>query len=198
MGLKNTLFLISGVFFDKDKFHPFKEAAASKLFFGFSSSINPSIYRDTIDVVKKRPGVGYVCHGCPDIQEGERSVLVKQFRKRIIKIANVKFVRAAIEGQADLSAFKGKPDLGVITGVFLICLGSLLGWPAVAVCGVLAVKLQEPLIAVIGGPLIYAFSHVVFIVGMYFSGAKYALIFLRWLTRVTVEKMLVWAGHQEA
>lgn len=98
----------------------------------------------------------------------------------------------------DLSAFKEKPSLQVITGVFLICLGSLLGWPAVAFLGVLAVKFNEPLLAVIGGPLVYGFSHLVFMLGMYFSGVKYTIIFFRWLSRVTVEKLSSWVNPEEA
>lgn len=111
-------------------------------------------------------------------------------RKGLVRLADVEFVRNAIKDQADLTAFKGKPSLQVLVGVFLICFSFLLGWPAVAVCGVAALKLDEPLIAVIGGPLVYGLSHLVFLLGMYFSGAKYTLIFFRWLSRVTVEKLL--------
>ncbi len=123
--------------------------------------------------------------------------MAEQIRKLIIKIAEMQFVRCAIEERADLSAFQGKPSLQVITGIFLICASFLLGWPAIAASGVLAVKLEQPLIAVIGGPLIYGFSHLVFLLGMYFSGAKYTVIFFRWLSRVSVEKLLVWAGSPE-
>ena len=108
----------------------------------------------------------------------------------LLSIANTEFVRSAIAEQADLSAFKEKPSLKVITGVLLIIIASLLGWPAVAVLGVIAIKLHEPLIAVVGGPLVYGFSHLVFLLGMYFSGAKYSLIFARWLLRVIMEKLL--------
>ena len=110
-------------------------------------------------------------------------------KKLIEKIVSIDFVRIAIEEKADLSAFKEKPSLQVITGVFLICLGSLLGWPAVAALGVLAIKFNEPLLAVIGGPLVYGLSYLVFTLGMYFSGAKYTVIFFRWFCRVTVEKL---------
>lgn len=124
--------------------------------------------------------------------------MLSQFKKIIIKIASIDFVRTAIEDEADLSAFQEKPSLEVIAGIFLILLSSLLGWPAVAVSGVLAVKLDEPLIAVLGGPLVYGFSHLVFWLGMYFSGARYSRVFFRWLTRVTVVKMLRWAGQPVA
>jgi len=121
----------------------------------------------------------------------------KLLRKIILRIGDTGFVRRAIEEQADLSDFKEKPSVQVIIGVLLIIISSLLGWPAVAVLGVMAVKLKEPLVAVIGGPLIYGFSHLVFLLGMYFSGAKYSLIFFRWLTRATMEKLLTWVGLSE-
>ena len=120
--------------------------------------------------------------------------MVEQIRKLLTKITEIHFVRSAIEEKADLSAFQERPSLQVVTGVFLICLGSLLGWPAVAVLGVLAVKFNEPLLAVVGGPLVYGLSYLIFTLGMYFSGARYSVIFLRWLTRVTVEKLSAWAG----
>ena len=118
------------------------------------------------------------------------------YNKLLTKIAKTNFVRTAMAEQADLSAFKEKPSFAVIVGVTLIILGSLLGWPAVALLGILAVKMSEPLIAVIGGPLVYGFSYILFSLGMYFSGAEYSLIFLRWLIRVIMEKLLYWADQQ--
>ncbi len=118
----------------------------------------------------------------------------KRYKRILTKLANTKFVRTAIEDQANLSDFKEKPSFSVITGVVFIILGSLLGWPAVAVLGIIAIKLGEPLIAAIGGPLVYGFSYIVFMLGMYFSGTEYSLIFLRWLVRVIMEKLLVWAN----
>lgn len=117
------------------------------------------------------------------------------FQKWINRIAEIEFVRKAIAEKADLTAFQGRPSARVLLGVFLICLGSLLGWPAVAVLGILAVKFQEPLLAVVGGPVVYGISYVIFALGMYFSGAKYSIIFLRWLTRITVLKMQAWADR---
>ncbi len=124
---------------------------------------------------------------------------MRKFIKKLIqKITDTEFVSGAIEEKADLSAFKEKPSLQVLTGVFLIITGSLLGWPAVAVLGVLAIKFNEPLLAVVGGPLVYGFSYLVFGLGMYFSGAKFTVIFLRWLSRVTVEKLSAWVSRGEA
>ena len=53
-----------------------------------------------------------------------------------------------------------------------------------------AVYFEEPLIAAIGGPLVYAFSHLVFLLGMYLAGAEYTWIFLRWATRAAMLKLL--------
>lgn len=128
----------------------------------------------------------------------EDNGVLEQLKKLIQKIADIKFVRIAIEEKADLAAFKEKPSLQILTGVLLICIGSLLGWPAVALLGILAIQFNEPLVAVIGGPLAYGISYPVFMLGMYFSGAKYTMIFFRWLSRVTVEKLSAWADLPEA
>nr|MBF0221427.1 hypothetical protein [Desulfobulbaceae bacterium] len=121
--------------------------------------------------------------------------LVKRY---IVEISQADFVRLAIEEQADLSAFKEKPSLLTISGVFIICLSFVLGWPAVAGLGVLSIHLNEPLVVVIGGPLTYGLSHLVFIFGMYLSGGTYTLIFCRWLTRVSVERLLALGNGQQA
>lgn len=114
-------------------------------------------------------------------------------KKKIITISELDYVRSAIEDQADLSAFKEKPTAVVLLGVFAIAFSFVLGWPAITALGFLAVKLQNPWLVAVGGPLTYGLSHLVFIFGMYLSGAKYSLIFLRWLTKISVEKALVWA-----
>jgi hypothetical protein len=110
----------------------------------------------------------------------------------IVRCAAMPFVQAAISEKADLSAFRQKPSLMVLVGVFAIVLSFLLGWPAVAVLGILSIKLQAPWVFVVGGPLIYGFSHLVFLLGMYLSGAAYSLIFCRWLIRVIMERCLAW------
>ena len=108
----------------------------------------------------------------------------------IKKFAETRYVRSAIEDKADLSAFKKKPSVRVVFGISTIAFSYVIGWPAVAVLGALSVYLEKPLIVAIGGPLIYGLSHLVFILGMYLAGADYTRIFLRWATRVTVEKFM--------
>jgi len=114
-------------------------------------------------------------------------------KERIIRIGATSYVRSTIEEQADLSAFREKPTVLVIVGIFAIGFSFIIGWPAVAALGILSLKLHNPWIAAVGGPLIYGVSHLVFLLGMYLSGAVYSLIFLRWLTRIIMERLLAWA-----
>jgi hypothetical protein len=105
------------------------------------------------------------------------------------RIANTPYAQKAVEEKADLDAFKHKPSARILLGVFLIGFSYIIGWPTVSALTGLAVYLKEPLVAVIGGPLAYGLSHLVFMAGMYLAGAKYSAIFLRWATRMLVERM---------
>lgn len=115
-------------------------------------------------------------------------------RNNILKLADSDYVRSAIAEQADLAAFKEKPTPLILTGVLAIAFSFVLGWPAIAALGALSIHTHNPWLIAVGGPLTYALSHLVFLFGMYLSGAVYSLIFLRWLTRIAMEKLLVWAN----
>jgi len=108
----------------------------------------------------------------------------------IKKIAETRYVRSAIEDRADLSAFKEKPSMRIIIGLAVMGFSYIIGWPAISALGVLSVYLNKPLLIAIGGPLLYGFSHLVFMLGMYLAGYNYTKIFLRWATRVAVEKWM--------
>jgi len=125
--------------------------------------------------------------------EAEQEKMKQLCKKGILWVAATDFVRSAIADRADLSAFSERPTARVLLGVLLIGLSFLLGWPAVAALGVLSLYWETPWIVVIGGPLVYGFSHLVFLAGMYLSGAVYSMIFCRWLVRVTMERCLAWA-----
>ncbi len=108
----------------------------------------------------------------------------------IDRFCKTEYVRSALADKADLSAFKEKPTLRIIVGVAAIGLSYVIGWPAISALGALAVYVNKPLLLVIGGPMLYGLSHLVFIFGMYLAGAKYTKIFLRWATRVAVERWM--------
>jgi hypothetical protein len=105
------------------------------------------------------------------------------------KIGRTRFARSAIEERADLSVFNQKPTPRIICGLVIIGISYVIGWPAIAALGLIAAYVKQPLILVIGGPVMYGLSHLVFILGAYLAGSHYAKAFFRWATRVAVEKM---------
>ena len=107
----------------------------------------------------------------------------------IKRIAETEYVRGTIEERADLSAFKEKPSWRVIVGISLIGFSYLICWPAISAVGTLSIYMNEPWLLAVGGPLLYGLSHLVFLLGMYFAGAQYTKIFLRWATRIVVERL---------
>jgi hypothetical protein len=111
------------------------------------------------------------------------------------RIAKTDFVRTAIEERADLSAFRERPTGRIIVGISAMGFSYIIGWPAISFLGVMAVYLNKPLIVIVGGPLTYGLSHLVFILGMYLAGAKYTKIFIRWAARVAMEKF---SGNTES
>lgn len=111
-------------------------------------------------------------------------------KKKALYLARTKYCRSAIEDRADLSAIREKPTLPMIIGLILIGFSYLIGLPAVIALGVLAVWVKKPLLAVIGGPLIYGISTIIFIIGIKLVGKKYFHLFSRWLVRVVLEKIL--------
>ncbi|MFO7560797.1 MAG: hypothetical protein R6X10_18370 [Desulfobacterales bacterium] len=99
------------------------------------------------------------------------------------------FAQKAVEEEADLSLFKKRPNLRITFGLFLIAVSYIIGWPAVGVLGTVSIYMREPLIIAIGGPIVYGFSHLVFLCGMFFAGSRYASAFSRWLTRIVIKKL---------
>jgi hypothetical protein len=105
-------------------------------------------------------------------------------------VSRTEFARKALEEKADLTPFKAKPSARILFGIFLMGFSYVIGWPAVTFFGILSVYLSEPLIVIIGGPLVYGISHLVFLAGLYLAGARYSYIFLRWAMRKFLEKYL--------
>ncbi len=110
-------------------------------------------------------------------------------RKKIAKyLTEKKYISEILSNPADLSEFHQRPTPRLVTGLILMGLSYVIGWPAVAALSALAVWSNEPMIAVIGCPTTYGLSYVVFIVGAglarapHYMGAlaKYTMhVFLR-------------------
>jgi hypothetical protein len=113
-------------------------------------------------------------------------------RKKIAKyLAGRKYIIEILENPTDLSEFKEPLTTRLITGLILMGLSYLIGWPAVAALGALAVWFREPMIAVIGCPTIYALSYVVFIVGAWLARAPHYLgVLARYAIQIFLRKLL--------
>ena len=99
-------------------------------------------------------------------------------------LSGKKYFKEILENPADLSEFKERMTPRLITGLSLMALSFIIGWPAVAAFSVLAVWYKEPLIAIIGCPTTYALSYVVFIVGAWLSRAPH---YMETLARYTIQ-----------
>ena len=101
-------------------------------------------------------------------------------KKMVLFLSRIPFVQSAIADRADLSAFRRRPDLKIISGVSAIALSYVIGWPLISILGIAAVRYGNAAIVAVGGPLAYGLSHLVFLLGMYLAGAKYSRVFMRW------------------
>jgi len=115
---------------------------------------------------------------------------LKRIRKIAQRIARTKFASKAINESADLNAFKEKPSGKVFFGIFLMATSYIIGWPTIGLFGALALYWNEPLILIVGGPLLFIVAHLIFFAGMYLAGGKYLMPFIRWATRVTLKKLI--------
>jgi len=101
-------------------------------------------------------------------------------KKSIIKL---------MENPIDLKEFRERPTPRLITGLFLMAFSYVIGWPAIAGLGVIALWYKEPLIAVIGGPVIYVISCLVFLLGAWLARAPQHLTTLtKFATQAFVRK----------
>lgn len=111
-------------------------------------------------------------------------------KRTALYFAQKKFCREAIYEQAGLAGLAEKPSKSVWAGIMMIGFSYVIGLPAVIAFGVIAVWMNKPMIGIVGGPVIYAISTAIFLIGIKMAGKKYLLICLRWLARVILEKVL--------
>lgn len=104
------------------------------------------------------------------------------------RLGHTPFARQALLEESDLSAFQQRPTPRIILGLVLIAFSYVIGWPAVGAMGALALSMNKPWIGVVGGPLVYGLSHLVFLLGMILAGTEYTKHFLKWMLRLFIEK----------
>ena len=106
------------------------------------------------------------------------------FRRKILeRLARTAYVRRALEQPVDLGALRRRPTRRVWFGIFLAVLSYVICWPVILFLGWLAWRLEQPLVVVVGGPVVYGISHLTFLAGAYFAGSEYMWTVLRWATR---------------
>jgi CHASE2 domain-containing sensor protein len=113
-------------------------------------------------------------------------------RRKIAKyLAGRQYIIEILEHPADLSEFKERPTKRLITGLVLMGLSYVIGWPAVAALSLLAAWFREPMIAVIGCPTTYGLSYLVFIVGAWLARAPHYIGTLaRYTIQISLRKLL--------
>lgn len=111
-------------------------------------------------------------------------------RKIAQGIAETKFGIKALNEDVDIKLFKEKPSARVFGGIFLMIMSYIIGWPMIGLFGALTIYWNEPLILIVGGPLLFILAHLAFLAGVYLAGGKYIMPFIRWATRVTLRKLI--------
>ncbi len=108
------------------------------------------------------------------------------------KLASTAYVRRAIEKQATLDACMTSPSPRFLFGVGMVLFSFVIGWPMVALFGVLSAYSHAPALLLLGSAC-YGFSHLVWMFGMYLAGRnciKYADALVSWVLRKAVERVL--------
>jgi len=63
------------------------------------------------------------------------------------------------------------PSPRIVAGLVLLVLSYVIGWPAIALLGAIAAWLKRPIL-LLGGPVLYGLSWLVFAVGLVVIGSK--------------------------
>jgi len=108
------------------------------------------------------------------------------------KLASTAYVKRAIEKQATLDCFKTTPSPRLLVGIGMVLFSFVIGWPMVALFGVLSAYSHTPALLILGAAF-YGFSHLVWMFGMYLAGRnciQYADAVLSWILRKAVERAL--------
>lgn len=122
----------------------------------------------------------------------------KLVRNGLETLARKPYIQRILQEELDLSGLKRRPTAREQFGIVLVLFSYILGWPAVAFFGFLAFYLKQPLVFIIGGPLIYGFSHIVFFAGIYIAGKDYIKLFIKWSIKKICEKLAAGASSLPA
>ena len=105
-----------------------------------------------------------------------------------IRLAQTKFGQKSLTKPDRLSIINQKQSARFYIGLFLLVMSFLISFPTFAFLSYLSVKLTNPMIIIIGGPVVFLLVHIIFGVGLYMAGKNYALDVLQWLTKRFLQK----------
>jgi len=116
---------------------------------------------------------------------------VRQFGYKLgLRLLQIPFVRSAVDDRADLQGMDNRTIFRCVLGIAMLSLSNLICWPLIAVLGGMSIHQNKPLIAAVGGPVVYAVTFICSIIGMAMAGGKFVRAFLRWRARVWTELLL--------
>jgi hypothetical protein len=105
------------------------------------------------------------------------------------QLLKIEFVKNVVAEKADLRSFREKPTPRMIFGFICIVASYIICWPVISVLGIISLYFKTPLLGIIGGILIWNISNLLFIFGFYLAGAQHSKVFLKWITRLLIEKL---------
>ena len=109
-------------------------------------------------------------------------------RSFAIKLAQTEFGQKSLTSPDRLSILKQQQSARVYVGLFLMATSFLISWLTLVFLSYLSVKLTNPMIIAVGGPVVFLLVHIMFGVGVYLAGKNYALEVLRWATKRFLQK----------
>ena len=111
-------------------------------------------------------------------------------KRTALYFARKEFCRNAIKECVDLKVLKSKHNVTVMIGLFLIVFSYFMVVPSFFIVGLIAARLKNPMVGVIGIPVAYGFTWLITMLGLYLTGPEYARALGHWLVRVVLEKIL--------
>ncbi len=104
------------------------------------------------------------------------------------RIRETNLGRKALAQPDGLDFLKKKPTSRFYVGLALMALSYLISLPALALCGYLSMRWEEPWIAVLGLPAVFIAVHLLFLLGAFLAGGNYAMNTFLWATKRFLRK----------
>jgi len=107
-----------------------------------------------------------------------------RYKKGTILIADRYTTMKTVAEQNNSRVYANRLKFKVAMGICLMVLSYAIGWPGIAFFSWLSFHLKDPLWIAVGGPLIYGISHLIFLLGAYMVGERYAKSSWKWGKRL--------------